>query len=152
MQIIERIWRSAQRSFHRVLGARIGVQPRGQSRCLKRVLSDFGAEHSFAQAAARFKEHYGFELGASAVRRATLETAARAQQRLAAKYAEPYAKLPAGGKPWVVAEADGTMICTVVPGRRRQAKRPREWKEMRLAAGPSSRQLRNCLHGDFGRC
>jgi bifunctional non-homologous end joining protein LigD len=65
------------------------------SRALKRVLSDFGAEHAFAQAAARVKEHYGIELSVSAVREATLETAARAQRKLEAKYAETYRMLSA---------------------------------------------------------
>lgn len=109
------------------------MKARGKSRALKRVLSDFGAEHAFAQAAARVKEHYGFELHGSAVRAATLETAERARKKLEAKYAQPYRALPAIGRELVVAEADGTMICTVKPGRRKE-KRPREWKEMRLAA------------------
>ncbi len=133
VEVQERVWRSSARSYQRVFCALIGVTARGKSRALKRVLSDFGAEHAFAQAAERVKEHYGFELHGSAVRSATLETAARAQRKLEAKYAGAYRVLPAIGQERVVAEADGTMICTVKPGRRR-GKRPREWKEMRLAA------------------
>jgi hypothetical protein len=41
--------------------------------------------------------------------------------------------LPSKGAEHVVAEADGTMICTVAPGKR-SGKRPREWREMRLTA------------------
>jgi hypothetical protein len=96
-------------------------------------LTDFGAEHSFAQAAERVKEHYGFELYSSAVRAATLETAQRAGEKLEAHYATAYGILPSVGKERIVAEADGTMICTVKPGKRKD-KRPREWKEMRLTA------------------
>lgn len=81
----------------------------------------------------RVKEHYGFELHSSAVRSATLETAQRARKTLESKYARHYRVLPAIGREWVVAQADGTMICTVKPGRRK-GKRPREWKEMRLVA------------------
>jgi hypothetical protein len=72
-------------------------------------------------------------LPVSAVRKATLEIAARAQRKLEAKYAETYRMFPAEGQDRVVAEADGTLLCTVKPGRRK-AKRPREWKEMRLLA------------------
>jgi hypothetical protein len=127
------VWRSSTRSYQRVFCTRIGVTPRGKSRALKRVLSDFGAEHAFAQAAARVKEHYGFELHSSAVRAATLEAAQRAQEKLEGHYGRPYRVLPAVGQERVVAQADGTMLCTVKPGRRK-GKRPREWKEMRLAA------------------
>lgn len=133
MEVQERIWRDSRKSYQRVFCSSIGVRARGKSRGLVRVLSDFGAEHAFAQAAGRLKEHYGFELHTSAVRQATLETASRAQQKLEAHYAGNYRVLPAGGRERVVAEADGTMICTVQPARRTQ-KRPREWREMRLSA------------------
>jgi hypothetical protein len=95
VEVEERIWRSSRQSYQRVFCKQIGVTARGKSRALKRVLSDFGAEHAFAQAAARVKEHYGIELSVSAVREATLETAARAQRKLEAKYAETYRMLSA---------------------------------------------------------
>ncbi len=128
----ERVWRSAQKNYQRVFPARIGVTARGKSRALQRVLSDFGAEHAFAQAAMRLQEHYGFTLHSSVIRAVTLATAQRARATLEAKYAEPYRTLPAMGPEQIVAEADGTMICTVQPGRRKGQPRPREWKEMRL--------------------
>lgn len=133
MEVEERIWRDSRKSYQRVFCSSIGVRARGKSLGLTRVLSDFGAEHAFAQAAERLKEHYGIELHASAVRQATLETACRAQRKLETHYAKNYRTLPAEGQQQVVAEADGTMICTVQPARRAQ-KRPREWKEMRLTA------------------
>ena len=86
-------------------------------------MSDFGAGHAFAQAAARVKEHYGIELPVSAVRKATLETATRAQKNLEGKYAGTYRVLPAEGQERVVAEDDGTLLCTVKPWRRK-GKRP----------------------------
>lgn len=103
----ERIWRDARK----VTGgffARIGVRARAKSRALTRVLSDFGAEHAFAPAAARVEEHYGFERPASAVRTATLETARRTQENLTAQYARPYRGLPVSGRERMIAEADGT--------------------------------------------
>jgi Uncharacterised protein family (UPF0236). len=98
------------------------------------VLSDFGAEHSFRQCSQRLQEHYGFELNATAARDATLQHAARAATQLEAHYHESFRVLPKTGPDHIVAEADGTMICTVPEGRQRTQKRPREWKEMRLSA------------------
>jgi len=100
---------------------------------LERVLTDFGCEHSFAKAAESVQEHYGFEIGASAVRGATLEHAQRARQQLEAGYAQSFRILPKVGAAQVIAEADGTMICTVQAGKR-AGKRPRDWKEIKLVA------------------
>lgn len=100
---------------------------------LERVLTDFGCEHSFAHAAARVQEHYGFEISASAVREATLTHAQRATKKLEEHYQEPFRVLPSIGAEFVVAEADGSLICTVRPGKRKD-KRPRDWKEIRLTA------------------
>jgi len=115
------------------LPARLGVRPRGRSRRLDRVLTDFGCEHSFARAVESVREHYGIELGASSVRAATLEHAHRAHRQMQEQYDESFRVLPAQGALHVIAQADGTMIRTVEPGAR-QGKRPREWKEMRLVA------------------
>ena len=41
--------------------------------------------------------------------------------------------LPTRGEQHVIAQADGTMICTVAPGPRK-GKRPRDWQEMLLVA------------------
>lgn len=110
------------------------MSARGKSRRLQRVLCDFGAEHSFAQSVRRLQEHYGFTLGSSAARDTTLRHAARAAARLAGIYAPSFRVLPAKGEPQLVAEIDGTMICTLPAGRKRQETHPREWKEMRLSA------------------
>jgi hypothetical protein len=129
----DRIWRSLTQSYLRPLPPRLGVTPRGRSRRLDRVLTDFGCEHSFARAVESVQEHYGFEIGVSAVRTATLAHAQRARAKLQAEYEQPFRVLPAVGDEHVIAEADGTKICTVQSGPRK-GKRPREWKEMRLVA------------------
>ena len=49
-----------------------GVRNGGYSRRLQRAMVDFGAEHSFAKAAQRVREHYGIEVPAEAVRQQTL--------------------------------------------------------------------------------
>ena len=100
------------------------------------MLTGFGAEHSFARAAENVQEHYGFEIGAGAVRPATLKHAHRAREKLQEEYQQPFRALPAVGAEQVIAQADGTMICTVQPGPH-TGKRPRDWKEMRLAAAPA---------------
>lgn len=133
VNVRERVWQTQEKKYLRLLPVGIGVSPRGRSVRLERALTDFGCEHSFAHAAARVKEHYGFEINASAVREATLAHAQRAAKILEEQYREPFRILPALGAEQVVAEADGTMICTVAAGKR-NGKRPRDWKEMRLTA------------------
>ena len=121
-------------NYLRVFNAQAGISPRGKSRPLERVLCDFGAESSFAKSCLRLKEHYGFELGPSAVRKSTLHHAARAEKKLAAHYAENFRALPKKGPAQIIAQTDGTMIRTVPAGRKRKDKRVLEWKEMRLSA------------------
>jgi hypothetical protein len=67
------------------------------------VLTDFGCEHSFIHAAARVREHYGFEISASAVREATLKPAQRAEELLEQQYQEPFRALPSAGAQHVIA-------------------------------------------------
>ena len=133
VSVCEQVWSTEQRSYVRLLGAAIGVSPRGRSARLERALTDFGCEHSFQHAASRVLEHYGFEIGYSAVRDTTLEHAQRARQILELQYEQPFRLLPASGAAQVIAEADGSMICTVEPGKRK-GKKPRDWKEIRLCA------------------
>ena len=145
----ERIWRAPGRSYLRPLPARTGLSARGKSRRLQRALSDFGAEHSFRRSCERLREHYGFELNAAAVRDATLRHAARAAAHLEAHYATSFRVLPGSGPACVVAEIDGTMICTLPAGRRRKEPRPREWKEMRLSAARAQGAVETCYAAGF---
>lgn len=145
----ERIWRSQTQRYLRPLPPRLGVTPRGRSRRLERVLTDFGCEHSFVRATQSVLEHYGFEIGASAVRTATLEHAQRARAKLQEEYAQPFRILPAVGAEHVIAETDGTLICTVAPGPRK-GKRPRQWKEMRLVAAQAKDSATTFYGATFG--
>jgi hypothetical protein len=149
VEVCDRIWRNQTQSYVRPLPQQLGVTPRGRSRRLERVLTDFGCEHSFARAAGSVLEHYGFEIGASAVRLATLAHAQRAREKLQADYEQSFRVLPAVGEAHVVAEADGTMICTVQSGPR-QGKRPREWKEMRLVAAQAKDRATTVYGVTFG--
>jgi len=145
----DRIWRSQDKSSLRPLPERLGVRPCGRSRRLDRVLTDFGSEHSFARAAQSVVEHYGFEIGVSAVRMATLRHAQRAREKLAGEYQQSFRVVPAQGAEHVIAQADGTMICTV-PSGPRKGKRPREWKEMRLVAAQAKDRATTVYGATFG--
>ena len=102
------------------------------------------------EAAARVLEHYGFEINASAVREVTLENAQRAEQTLQKEYAESFRVLPAVGAQYVVAQADGSMICTVAPGPRK-GQRPRDWKEIRLTAAQALGKVETFYAATFGQ-
>jgi hypothetical protein len=145
----DQVWSSPTQKYLRPLPRRLGVSARGKSRRLQRALSDFGCEHSFARAAQSVREHYGFELGASAVRQATLAHAQRARAKLEKEYAEPFRMLPGVGEDHVVAQSDGTMICTVAAGPRK-SKRAREWKEMRLVAAQAKQSVTSVYAATFG--
>jgi hypothetical protein len=80
-----------------------------------------------------------------------LHQAQRASQSLNKEYEEPFRVLPAVGAEHIIAQADGTMICTVEPGARKSP-RPRQWKEMRLVGGASPRQRHDHLRGELWRC
>jgi len=147
--VSERIWRTEAKAYVRLLPEAIRVKPRGRSLRLERVLTDFGCEHSFGHAVGRVLEHYGFEISASAVRETTLAHAQRAAEKLEQQYQEPFRRLPAVGAEHVVAEADGTMICTVAPGTRK-GKRPREWKEIRLSAAQAQGKEETIYAATFG--
>jgi hypothetical protein len=149
VSVKERIWSTAGKKYLRLMPEGIGVKPRGQSIHLQRALTDFGCEHSFAQAAARVLEHYGFEMGPSAVRETTLRQAQRAREKLDKQYQESFRRLPATGAEHVIAEADGTMICTVAPGKRKD-QRPRSWREMRLTAAQAQGKETTIYAATFG--
>jgi hypothetical protein len=57
--------------------------------------------------------------------------------------------LPPVGVEYVIAEADGTMICTVEPGLRK-GKRPRDWKEMRLVAARAQESVTTTYGATYG--
>jgi len=149
VSVPDRVWRNQTKNYLRPLPGRLGVSSGGRSRRLERVLTDFGCEQSFARAAGSVVEHYGFAIGVSAVRTATLAHAQRAREKLAAQYAQPFRELPAVGSEHVITQADGTLICTVQPGSRK-GKRPREWQEMRLVAAQTKDSATTVYGATFG--
>lgn len=149
VSVMERVWQTKEKKYLRLLPQTIGVSPRGRSKRLERVLTDFGSEHSFRHAAARVLEHYGFEINASAVRHATLQHAQRAAELLEQQYEQPFRVLPAAGAQHVIAQADGSMVCTVACGPRK-SKKPREWKEIRLTAAQAWGSTQTFYAATFG--
>lgn len=71
------------------LVAEMNITHQGRSETVKRALSDFGIESSFATAAKRFKEHYHYNIASSAVSRTTKEIAHEAMDYIAAKISSP---------------------------------------------------------------
>jgi hypothetical protein len=83
----------------------------GRSETVKRALSDFGIECSFAPAAKRFNEHYHFNIAPSAVSRSTKKIAHEAMGYIEGKIANPH---PEDGKSIekMLVELDGCEIRT----------------------------------------
>lgn len=89
----------------------MSITHQGRSETVKRALSDFGIEFSFAVAAKRFKEHYHFDLSPSAVSRSTKKIAHEAMDYIEEKIASPH---PECGKSieTLLVELDGCEIRT----------------------------------------
>jgi hypothetical protein len=81
VEVVERLWRSDLSSYIRVLPQALGVVDRGYTRRLERAITDFGCEHSFAQAVAALQEHYGFGIPVTAARDITYRHADRIGQQ-----------------------------------------------------------------------
>lgn len=131
--VTERVWALEGSGYRRPLSERIGVRHRCCSRSLRRVLVDFGSDQSFAKAVDKVGEHYGFEINASAVRKATLECAREVAEQVRQETGGEYRTLPEGKGPTIIAEADGSFVATVQAAPRK-GPRPREYQEIRLAA------------------
>jgi len=124
--------------------ASAGVVCRGVSLGLQRVMTDFGAEASFAEAAARVKEHYGIEVPDSAVRVITQRHATRMRQDQVLE-----SRMMETGVEQVIAETDGCLVPVVVMAETKKTTDKRrcrkvDWQEARLSlarkAGALSKQ------------
>ncbi|HLG91450.1 MAG TPA: hypothetical protein VKY15_00530 [Acidimicrobiales bacterium] len=140
------LWRTGQGV--RPAQQQLGLHHGQRSTAVERALTDFGAEESFGQAAARFAEHYGWTLGRTSVLRIVERRAHQAQayveQRLE-QQAQAF-DVPLGIRPGVenlLVELDGCEIRTgiLAPAAsqdrtpiRGQPKRMRveQWREVRV--------------------
>jgi hypothetical protein len=110
------------------------ISARGYSLPLQRAMTDFGADHSFAGAAKKVREHYGFDLPTSSVRERTLAHA-KASGAVEHQAPEQAAKI-------LITELDGTMLPMVAtktgPGLDGRQGKELFWREARLClARPS---------------
>jgi hypothetical protein len=109
---------------------------------LERVLTDFGADSSFAQASVKVREHYGVEVSVSAVREMTEKHGLQMQLE-----AQTEVRWPAVGVKELIAEIDGTFVPIVemrdTRGDRRKT-RESKYTEARLclAGAPGSVERR----------
>ncbi len=134
VEVIERVWRTETQSYLRILPQRLGVTPRGCSRRLERGMSWLGADHSFQSASEAAEELLGIETSKSTLRQVTLKHADAISKQQRQQEECSYRSMPAIGAKQLIAQADGSMARTVGPGLERNAKRPRQWREIRLVS------------------
>ena len=126
---MEPLWRNGT-GIERPFSATAGVSCRGSSLPLQRVMTDFGADHPFAPAAAKVKEHYGIDVPVSTVQRTTDH---HAQGIYAHEAAREIA--PGTSAELFVGEIDGSMVPVVEPAATSADRRKGKvlsWKEVRL--------------------
>jgi hypothetical protein len=109
------------------------VSPLGCSRRLQRVIVDFASDQAFAQARAKLREHYGFEIGESTIQRTTI---AHARAMFEAGRADlEFPESPGLARP-IIVETDGGMVPIVEPSREEKDKRRAKklsWREAKLS-------------------
>lgn len=145
MEIQEQILRLSRRGVRiRPFCVSAQVRPKGYSRALQRALTDFGAEQSFEQAAARMKEHYGIEIASSAIRRITYQHARSIQMVEPVKPAQP-AKV-------LISQMDGSMIPLVKSGPKGDRRRRKTllWAEARLCCARAEDQAQAVYGATLG--
>ena len=120
----------------------MNINHNGRSEAVERALTDFGIEESFANAAVRFKEHYHYDIGPSAVGRSTKTTAQQAMNFINNKFSNAESSKDTDLKKMLV-ELDGCEIRTaeLIPAKGDQKtpilKNPKmekiiNWRDVRL--------------------
>lgn len=136
VEVEEQLLRLGRRGAElRPFSREAGVTHRSYSRPLQRVLTDFGAEHSFARAASHVREHYRIEVPIDAVRQHTLKHARAivGQQPRQAPLAAQQ----------VITQMDGSMIPIVEPGQGADARKGKQllWREARLCCARDAKRV-----------
>ena len=145
VETVEQVLRLGRRGAElRPFCQRAGVQHRGYSRPLQRVLSDFGAEASFGRAAQRVKEHYRIDIPGSAVRRETLNHG-RQMSGLAFKHKGPLPRQ-------IITEMDGSMVPVMQPGKGPDGRKGKTllWREARLCLARGVEQTKAVYGATMG--
>ena len=129
IEVMEPLWRNGT-GIERPFSATAGVNCRGSSLPLQRVMTDFGADHPFAPAAAKLKEHYGIDVPVSAVQRTTEHHAQCMYEQEAAREIAPGTSAEL-----FIGEIDGSMVPVVESSAASADQRKGKvlsWKEVRL--------------------
>lgn len=92
------------------------------------------ADHSFQAATEAVEELLGLAISKSTFRQVTLKHADAIGNEQRQKEDRSYRSKPAIGAKQLVAQADGSMVRIVPSGLKRNANRPREWREIRLVS------------------
>ncbi len=86
------LWNKKLKKGVRPVAEKLGISHGNYSVGVKRALAEFGAEESFGQASKRFREHYGFWVESSSVRREVENIAQLAQRYVEEKLTEARSK------------------------------------------------------------
>lgn len=97
-------------------------------------MSWLGADHSFQAATQAAEELLGLAISKSTLRQVTLKHANAMSNEQRQREECSYRSKPAIGAKQLVAQADGSMARIVPGGLKRNANRPREWREIRLVS------------------
>jgi HEPN domain-containing protein len=136
IQINEQTYRHGRRGRQlRPFAAAAGVRCRGYSRPLQRAITDFGADHSFAEVVKKMREHYRIEVPISAGRLITQGHASALR-----KEQDESQEMAKGGVRQLILEMDGTNLPIVEipekskenPSKDRRKQRHLCWREARL--------------------
>ncbi|MCC0177628.1 hypothetical protein I4641_11625 [Waterburya agarophytonicola K14] len=144
------LWNKQEHKGNRPVQDKLGIKHRDFSKSLTRILTDFGAEESFGQAAQRFEEHYGWQIQRSKIRRKVEHIGKLAltyvEQRLE-MLSKTFENLTAPKKRtgWnrILVELDGCHVPTgisvtkkteeLTPTRKiKKRQRARDWREVRV--------------------
>lgn len=140
MELQEQLLRLGRRGLElRPFCKSAGVRNRGYSQRLQRVVVDFGAEHSFAKAAERVREHYGINVSVEAIRQHTLHHGRRINQLTVG---------PMAPAKTLIVQMDGTMIPVMEPGNGPDRRKGKQllWREARLCLARSAHKTQ-ALYG-----
>jgi hypothetical protein len=145
VEVVEQVLRLGRRGVQlRPFCEAAGVEHRCYSQALERVLVDFGAEHSFAQAAVRVREHYRIEVPIAAIRQHTLQ------------HGRKIATLPKvnsdQSSATLITQMDGSMIPVMQPGNRGDGRKGKRlfWREARLCVARDSGRVEGLYGATMG--
>lgn len=145
IEVEETLWRQGTRT-QRCFSLRAQVRNRCCSQPLQRVITDFGADVAFRQAAKKLQEHYGFTLSVERIRQ-IVEGHAQTMYEVQVLN-EDWPSEP--GVPWVVAQTDGGMVPIVTPDPAQADQRRGKtlaWKEAKLCLAHAIGSATPCYGG-----